>query len=264
MYLEYLAQLDKRLPASIKKSKYTAESPLYSRRHGLLEVVRSQKNLFETKEILQSMCGLTDLLLGGPGPYSLEASSMTGRQKEAQIEHIYANSLETPPADCHTGTSPNYWRHESCRLVSLIYTTAIARQIPFSEAAASLPASLFRPSASYPSPSSTISSTPPSLLYLKFALHRSNLSDCWTEMAGVLFWVTLVGGAAAKGRPEVRQWLVALAVRCSVVLAFEHRPAVIGALQRLLRVMVRLSPDAGSNHLINEPPESKGSLGSGG
>ena len=71
-------------------------------------------------------------------------------------------------------------------------------------------------------------------------------------MAGVLFWVALIGGAAARpgaaarlGDWLLRKWLVAMSVRCSIMLAFGHGAAVVGAERRLLRVTERIALEAG-------------------
>ncbi|KAF2813389.1 uncharacterized protein BDZ99DRAFT_438501, partial [Mytilinidion resinicola] len=91
--------------------------------------------------------------------------------------------------------------------------------------------------------------TRPSLLTaLHHAIIRTPHQTVWSDLAGVLFWVGLVGGAAARPtapqesveQKATRKWLTALAVRCSIVMAFEHGSAVVGALRRLLRVMERV------------------------
>ena len=69
----------------------------------------------------------------------------------------------------------------------------------------------------------------------------------------MLLWVALVGGAAARpgeaarlGDWLLRKWLVAMSVRCSIVLAFGHGAAVVSAQRRLLRVTERIALEAGA------------------
>ncbi|KAF2495857.1 hypothetical protein BU16DRAFT_358919 [Lophium mytilinum] len=123
------------------------------------------------------------------------------------------------------------------------------------------------PSPSTPSVHST-ASTPFGTLYsprepqpahasLLTALHHAILrtphQTVWSDLAGVLFWVGLVGGAAARPttpqesieQKATRKWLTALTVRCSIVMAFEHGGAVVGALRRLLRVTERVGSGFG-------------------
>jgi hypothetical protein len=90
---------------------------------------------------------------------------------------------------------------------------------------------------------------------IKSALIRTDLSDAWGNMAGVLLWITLIAGAGAnpdsllnprlvdalapdEGRTteeeEARKWLAAVAVRCSIVLGFEYSGAMLETLRRLV------------------------------
>ncbi|KAF2471954.1 uncharacterized protein BDR25DRAFT_284279 [Lindgomyces ingoldianus] len=82
---------------------------------------------------------------------------------------------------------------------------------------------LFFPPAPTPNPAG-----PSALLIsLKTAIDSSDLSDCWSDMAGVLLWIGLVAGATShKSDKVVKKWFSALAVRCSIVLCFEHPEAV--------------------------------------
>ncbi|KAF1356956.1 hypothetical protein BDV97DRAFT_394823 [Delphinella strobiligena] len=99
---------------------------------------------------------------------------------------------------------------------------------------------------------------------IRIAILRTDLFSCWDEMIGVLLWVVFVAGAASHesssadtnadstnsssrhGRENVsatgdegnveRRWFIALAMRCSILLSFEHTAAVTEALRKLLTV----------------------------
>lgn len=71
---------------------------------------------------------------------------------------------------------------------------------------------------------------------LKVLLERSNVASCWEGMTGVLLWITLVGAAVTASSHEKR-WMRAIAVRCTVLLAFDHRFALLNTLHNLLRIM---------------------------
>lgn len=53
-------------------------------------------------------------------------------------------------------------------------------------------------------------------------------------MAGVLFWISLTVGAASRKSDKVeRKWFAALAMRCAIVLCFEHQEPVHASLVRM-------------------------------
>jgi hypothetical protein len=109
-------------------------------------------------------------------------------------------------------------------------------------------------------------------------------------MAGVLFWVALIGGAAAcpvkpnprsnstldgggcvlgwRGEGESvqdrkqRRWFTALSVRCSILLAFEHEAAVVGGLRRCLSVLEMCDGGIGGG-VLGEVREGGGREGKG-
>ena len=69
---------------------------------------------------------------------------------------------------------------------------------------------------------------------LKTAIQNSNVSDCWGDMAGVLLWIGLTAGAASRKSEKVtKKWFSALAMRCSIVLCFEHPEPVHATLLKM-------------------------------
>ena len=97
------------------------------------------------------------------------------------------------------------------------------------------------------------------------ALMRTDLSFCWDHLAGVLFWVSLVAGAAANPGPmaneervgvdeDTRKWLTAVAVRCCIVLSFEYGHAVLETLKRMVSIETVLGQSVSASG--SKTPES--------
>ncbi|KAF1953388.1 hypothetical protein CC80DRAFT_420174 [Byssothecium circinans] len=77
------------------------------------------------------------------------------------------------------------------------------------------------------------------LTHLRTALQSSDLVECWSDMAGVLLWISLTVGAASRyERNQVlRKWFRAMTMRVSIVLCFEHPQAMLGTLGRMGEVV---------------------------
>lgn len=69
----------------------------------------------------------------------------------------------------------------------------------------------------------------------------------WDHLIGVLFWATLLAGAAANPGPianeeregedeDARKWLAAITVRCCIVLCFEFGGPVLETLKRTIAI----------------------------
>jgi hypothetical protein len=86
----------------------------------------------------------------------------------------------------------------------------------------------------FPTTPTTPSGPTALLTNLKTAISNSDISDCWDEMAGVLLWISLTASAASRNSNKVqRKWFNALAMRCSIVLCFEHQEPVHASLARM-------------------------------
>jgi hypothetical protein len=141
--------------------------------------------------------------------------------------------------------------NEAIRLTARVYADALVGNVNFSRASSF--------------PTRTGSSTaqghaehPAAFVEIVRHLRHTDLDRVWGGLSGVLFWITLVAGAAAKKsktkdineaadlaiereEEEARQWLAAVAVRCSIILGFEHSAATLGCLQNMLDIQNRLS-----------------------
>ena len=245
------------------------ESPLFCPRRDFETIKNSTRCAKHTLDLLTAVRDMTNLFLNN-------GSTTSTAQKDQQL-NLHLHCILSLPSFTHysRATSPVYgdWTYEACRIAAVIQAIAITKRIPLSQAcvvaarwqahppassAYSYPASSSSSSYLHPYRADSVFHTPsppadPPLLpssplhALRAALDRSDLSNCWDDMAGVLFWVALVGGAAARpGDRLLRKWLVAMSVRCSVVLAFGHGAAVVGALRMLLRVTERIALEAGT------------------
>jgi hypothetical protein len=64
-------------------------------------------------------------------------------------------------------------------------------------------------------------------------------------MAGVLLWIGLVAGAASRRSDKVlKKWFAALAMRCGIMLCFEHPEAIHATMVRMGELVSGLG-DAG-------------------
>ncbi|KAH9867443.1 hypothetical protein IAQ61_008037 [Plenodomus lingam] len=78
---------------------------------------------------------------------------------------------------------------------------------------------------------------------LKEALEKSNLSDCWSDMAGVLLWIGLTVGAASRRSSSkvLSRYFAAIAMRASIMLCFDHPEAVHATLLQMTEIVETLS-----------------------
>lgn len=83
---------------------------------------------------------------------------------------------------------------------------------------------------------------------LKNALEYSNLSYCWSHMAGVLLWIGLVMGAASRDNESkiLSRYFSATAMRAGIMLCFEHPEAIHSTMVRMTDVVESLASSGGS------------------
>lgn len=141
--------------------------------------------------------------------------------------------------------------HEAIRLTARVCSDALVGNVHFSQASSF-------PTQKYPSVTRQTAEHPAAFVEIVRHLRHTDLDRVWGGLSGILFWIVLVAGAAAKRakvkdineaadlaiereEEEARQWLAAVAVRCSIILGFEHGAAVLGSLRNLLDIQDRLS-----------------------
>lgn len=222
------------------------ESPLFCPRRRFFTLERSRRCTPQTLDLIQKLHELTDLAADTPLSSSTTTTTTTPlRNPDQQKRGILAHIRALPPVaalpDCGNDEIERKarWRYEAVRLAGLLYASSVASGQPLSTQSLE---SRLASSSSSSSSSAAAAASAPSLEKLVEAIKRSDCphSECWGDMTGVLYWVTLVGGAAAA-RADVpqRRWLAAVNVRCAIVLAFEHRTAVVVSLRKMVEGMVR-------------------------
>jgi hypothetical protein len=107
---------------------------------------------------------------------------------------------------------------------------------------------------SRPAPAATESNI---LADLKDALEKSNLSECWSDMAGVLLWIGLVMGAASNPKHHdtvLRRYFSATTMRACIMLCFEHPEAIHATMLKMTEVVEALSKD-GKGQMVRKENE---------
>ncbi|EME88252.1 uncharacterized protein MYCFIDRAFT_86047 [Pseudocercospora fijiensis CIRAD86] len=240
------------------------ESPVYCRPSGFLTIKRSISQSSPTYNLLESLRQLTHAFVRSTASHHVTPLTPVDMraawdQDPATIVSLKDNIFAFPSceniADSFHSMSDKY-TYESLRTVALVYAHALAEEIPLSKAASQLAMMNHTKVTSlpvYPISENAASTQKDEMswhLLIKAALIRTNLSDCWGHMAGVLFWMSLIAGACAnpdspsnKPRRELspeeeegRKWLAAIAVRCSIVLSFEYGGAILETLKRMVGI----------------------------
>lgn len=137
------------------------------------------------------------------------------------------------------------WILEACRITSLVFTTGLVLQVPFSEAANMLDTTEENGGTGTLSHIFTL---------FKIALENSNTNECWADMSGVLYWCLLIMGGAAHWRDfnegwseddeMIRKYLAASTMRLSVLLCFEHPDPTTITLARLNKIQELLARES--------------------
>jgi hypothetical protein len=213
------------------------------------------------------MRDLTDFFLAIPGAQTNadgmkveddERGSLNLLEYRHKANETYANLASLPSAYVPDHITYQDWVYEACRITALIYTVAIIERVPFSVAASS---SIFGNISSSEATKHSLAPSPAEALYE--VLNRTDTSNVWKDMAGVFYWVCVVGAAAArtptaldphhqspsdhkKYQIWVRQCLVMHGARTLIILLFQHPMPIILAQQKLLKVQeVLASQDSG-------------------
>jgi hypothetical protein len=140
--------------------------------------------------------------------------------------------------------------YEAIRLTARIYADALVGNIEFSQAI----------SFSTQRDDSGTEQVGSPTAYVKIVHHlmQTDLDRMWGGLSGILFFIVLVAGASAKRaqvkelteaadlvkerqEDEARRWLAAVAVRCSIVMGFEHGGSLLGTFKNMLCIQNKLS-----------------------
>ena len=263
-HADYINFASKRRTELSVGPKAIPESPFLYRCSGYLSMQKALAQSDITFELLEETRKITDDFT----PTNRRSPVPTSTPDDLSC----ISSLKTtifayqPAEELSFRSMSDRYTYEAIRLTSRIYAHALARQIPFSEAAAQLH--------TIASPSSISNSHGPYVngipihIRIKDALLRTNMTDCWGHLAGVLFWIALVAGASANPQSsavvggyvvrresgdeeEARKWLAAVAVRCSIVLSFEHGGAMLETLKRMVAIQDVLAKGEESRAVVD-------------
>lgn len=126
--------------------------------------------------------------------------------------------------------------YEAIRLCAQLYATAIHCNMPFSTVAHGSPNRI--------------------VIQIRDQLLRTDLSNCWDSMMGMLYWCTTVTGAACNDADDTdidvlatKKWMVALAIRTSILLIFQHTDAMVRMLRTILVVQKSLRGQEGESEI---------------
>ncbi|CAK4031572.1 Hypothetical predicted protein [Lecanosticta acicola] len=244
-FVKYAAKMRTRSPHS-SNLQPIPESPVYFRRsgyHTILQAAAPPSPVYRLLEILRllfdSFVRTTSIKIASPtSPIRARASSAAKTSHDVHMlrDEIFALRPAAERPDDFPGANDQH-TYEALRLVAMVYSHALAHEIPFSKSASELSRS-FATQKSWHT-------------LIQSHIQRTNLSDCWSHMAGVLFWATLVAAACANPdsasvalatrdrdrwdeHEEARKWLTAVAMRCSILLSFEYGGAILETLKRLV------------------------------
>lgn len=270
-------------------AKHIPESPVYSPRdfaavqHSIGATAPKIQILQLTREATQMFTGEYHVGMRVPALASSMKPNINGGLQSKLLDlrrRVFSldNNIEgvaQNTADAHV--------FEAIRLASCVYIHALAYGMPISHAAAAL---RYREGVeTQPSDTSTTAAGSPRAanrfapihVRIQAALQSTVVEELWGPLAGVLYWVVLVGCAAASnngpggGRPgdsrvgdpggadisaqtdrhteleehEAHRWLTAVLVRCTVILGFEHNAAILRTLTRFVGIQRMLDQKRG-------------------
>ena len=242
-FVRYANLQDTRVPTH---TRAMPESPIYCRAIGFLTIHKAVSPESEIHSLLDAVRVLTN--------HFLKVECRPDETTTSLRDKIFAFS---PCTDMDFKDMNERYTYESIRLTSRVFAHALVRRLPFSQAAKEL-CGRGRSASSAPrmlKPGSLDENTP-TPIQIQYALMRTDTSFCWGQMAGVLFWVSLVASATANPGPftdewrvgvdeDARKWAAAIAVRTCVVLSFEYGNLVLGTVKRMVDIETALAnPDA--------------------
>jgi hypothetical protein len=234
---------------------FLPESPLYCLRSDFEALVDDAQCSPYTYKLLSDMRDLTDLFL----THNLQDTDIQDLRRletplfdyDIKVSEIRARLANLPSAYTTGLPTSSDWVYEACRLAALIYAAAIIMRVPFSVAADPCGNRMLFDTDAPKNLNSAGHKTLAELLYE--VLKLTDMANVWNDMAGVLYWVSAVGAAAARTpatldmsqrlryRDEaysvwVRRCHIMTSTRTMIVLVFQHPRPVIMAQKKLLKV----------------------------
>lgn len=222
----YVSWADARITNPEESSTDLVQSPLYARQSGFTTISGAllpdeNLELIEMSRLITQcfmVCASTDpSALCKLSPSKTGLTSYQSDPDEAMYDILsqIRSAKYAEQTRISFATQNAKYTYEAIRLTSCLYAYALAHKVPFSTAANAL------------SPQRPAFHT-----LIKNALAKTNMSECWGPLIGVLLWITLVGGASAnpasaditshglgdEEADEDRRWLAAVSVRCCILL----------------------------------------------
>jgi hypothetical protein len=256
LYIEFASKQVTKIPHDAQR---LPESPIYYPSQGFQSIMAAldpRSQMYHLLDILRTMTNRFYI------ENSQHSSSMPSPFRTAKfwegsdetVSSLYGKVFAIQPAtEQDFDSMDDRYMFESVRLTSLIYAHALANKISFSKAAKQVRSSSNPTVGSQGEPE-------PMPIQIQRALLRTDVSYCWDHLAGVLFWVTLVAGAAANPGPlanedrvgedeDARKRLTAIGVRCCIVLSFEYGNSVLETLKRLVAIETLLGQTESMNNV---------------
>ncbi|KAF1844844.1 uncharacterized protein K460DRAFT_405124 [Cucurbitaria berberidis CBS 394.84] len=239
------------------------ESPLFCPRPEFATIVNDSHCSRFTHDLLCDMRDLTDLFLTHHAELEVIFDIDEGEMRrlssasvdyDIKVAEIRERLASLPSAYIPGLPMSNDWVYEACRITALIYTTSIIMRVPFSVAADPCQNLVFSDSRALANAQAGGHMLPIRLTEALYeVMERTDTSNIWDDMSGVLYWVCSVGAAAARTPASInmaqqsrflshgyavwiRRSLIMFSTRAMIVLVFQHPLPVILAQRRLLKV----------------------------
>jgi hypothetical protein len=221
------------------------ESPIYSLNSTLGCLEGLENCALETLSILNDMKSLTDAFLVHHRNEASGQHSDASTEFKSYAQTIQAQLSARPSASDVLSPLSKDYQYEFVRLASVIYTESLVSRVPIATAFRIVD-------------SKSPSSAPNILQAMCIAFSKTNLTNCWGGMAGVLLWGSLIGATAAKGLmaggnenlekfKQTRRWLTVTSLGCMVIIATEHCHAITGSLRQMLEIQRVLNGGTGES-----------------
>jgi hypothetical protein len=171
-------------------------------------------------------------------PYDTYPNPLTFDTSTSPTFSTYMTSPAMPQSHFPTSEPRSSMSSFNAPRPSFSSTTSAARPSISSMHSASSDHIYFRPP-----PPPTPNNATALLKDLRTSIENSDISACWSDMAGVLLWIGLVVGAATnKSDSKIhKKYFSALTMRAGVMLCFEHPEAINSTMIRMCEVVEALS-----------------------